>query len=205
MKEKIARVVELSYLQLALIFLILVLLKGLNILSLPISYGLFTCVLPLLAIPILLRFKPSEEKRLPAVSFILLAAFLFTFCIRLLPFARSSIPLGYDPGFYKYTMELYASVLPQIPEVGLATWVKEMYPQGLFVLSDAMYVIADANAMDHINYIFPFLGAFVVFPVFLVTRSLFGQRAAVIASVLYAISYTQYTTFTMFYLKMCWG
>ena len=205
MKEKIARVVELSYLQLVLIFLILVLLRELDILFLPINYQLFACILAVFAIPILLRFKPSEEKRLPAVSFILLAAFLLAFCIRLLPFTHSSIPLGYDPGFYKYTMELYASALPQIPEAGLAAWVKEMYPQGLFVLSDAMHVVAGTDAMQLINYLFPFMGALLVFPLFVLTRSLFGQRPGLIASILYAISYTQYITFTMFYFKNVLG
>ena len=205
MRDKIASVVELSYLQLAVIFLILVLLKGLNILSLPINYQLFVAILPLLALPILLRFKPSDEERLPAVSFILLAAFLFALCIRLLPLTRSSVPLGYDPGFYKYAMDIYASALPLIPEAGLATWVKEMYPQGLFVLSDAMHVVAGTDAMQLVNYLFPFLGALLVFPVFVVTRSLFGQRAGVLAAVLYAISYTQYTTFTMFYFKNVLG
>ncbi len=205
MRDKIASVAELSYLQLAVIFLILVLLSELNIFSLNINYQLFACVLPLLAIPVLLRFKPSEGKRLPAVSFILLAAFLFTFCIRLLPSTQSSIPLGYDPGFYKYTMELYASALPQIPEAGLAAWVKQMYPQGLFVLSDAMHVVAGTNTMQHINYLFPFLGALLVFPLFVVTRSLFGQRVGVVAAILYAISYTQYTTFAMLYFKNVLG
>lgn len=205
MKEKIARVIELSYLQVVVIFLILVLLKELDILPMPINYQLFIAILPLLAIPILLRFKPSEEKRLPSVSFIVLVAFLFTLSVRLLPHTHSPIPLGYDPGFYKYTMELYVSALPQIPEAGLAVWVKGMYPQGLFVLSDAMYVVAGTNAMQLINYLFPFLGALLVFPVFVVTRSLFGQRVGLIAAVLYAISYTQYTAFTWLYFKNVLG
>ena len=205
MRDKIASVVELSYFQLAVIFLILVLLRGLNILSLPINYQLFAAILPMLAIPILLRFKPSYGKRLPAVSFILLAAFLFTFCMRLLPLTRSSVPLGYDPGFYKYTMDIYASALPQIPEAGLATWVKEMYPQGLFVLSDVMHVEVGTDAIQLISYVFPFLGALLVFPVFVVTRSLFGQRAGVMAAVLYAASYTQFTTFAMCYFKNVLG
>jgi len=204
-KEKIARIVELSYLQLTAIFLILVLLKELNILLLPMNYLLFAAALLILAIPFLLRFKPSEEKRLPAIFIILLVIFLSAFCIRLVPLTQSSIPLGYDPGFYKYTMELYTNALPQIPETGLAAWVKEMYPQGLFVLSDAIHILAGADAMDNIKYLFPFFGALLVFPVFVVTRSIFGQRTAVIASILYAISYTQYTTFTMFYFKNVLG
>lgn len=204
-KEKIARIVELSYLELITIFLILALLKALNILNLPISYPLFICFLPLLAIPFLLRFETVEEKRLRAISIIVLAVFVFALGIRLIPLGHSSIPSGYDPGFYKYTMEIYTGALPQIPEAGLATWVKQMFEQGLFVLSDVMHILTGTNAMDHINYLLPFLGALLVFPMFVVTRNMFGQKAAVIASVLYAISYTQYTAFTMLYFKNVLG
>jgi hypothetical protein len=205
MKRAIAETVEFLFIPLVLILLILFLLKGLDILSLPINYQLFILILPLSALPILLRFKPLEEKKLPAVSIIVLVIILFAFFIRLLPLTRSSIPLGYDPGFYKYTMGLYANALPQIPEAALAVWIKEMYPQGLFVLSDAMHVVAGTNATQIISYLFPFLGALLVFPVFVVTRNLFGQRAGIIASILYAVSYTQYTTFTMFYFKNVLG
>jgi len=34
----------------------------------------------------------------------LLAAFLFSLSVRLLPQAHSLVPLGYDPGFYKYVL-----------------------------------------------------------------------------------------------------
>lgn len=204
-KEKIIKILELSWFELVAVFLILALLKALNILDLPISYPLFICILPLLAIPFLLRFKPVEEKQLRAVLIILLVVLIFALTIRLLPFTRSSIPLGYDPGFYKYTMELYNNALPQIPEAELVTWVKQMNEQGLFVLSDATYIIAGTNAVDHINYLFPFLGALLVFPIFVVTKNLFGQRAGLIASVLYAISYTQYSTFSMSYFKNVLG
>lgn len=206
MKKAIAESVKLLYKPIVIVFLILVLLKGFNILSMPINYQMFLLILPLLAIPALLQANMADEKRLPVISvLVVLAAFLFALCSRLLPLTRSTIPLGYDPGFYKYTMELYASALPTIPEAGLPTWVKGMYPQGLFVLSDAMHILAGTNAMDHINYLFPFFGALLVLPLFVVTRSLCGQRAGMIASVLYAISYTQYASFTMLYFKNVLG
>jgi len=206
MGQKIGKIIELSYLQVLVIFSILLLLKGLNVLSLPINYRLFILFLPVLAIPALLKAKVVDEKRLPTVLFLLvLVAFLFALCIRLLPLTRSSIPLGYDPGFYKYTMDVYANALPEIPETGLATWVKEMYPQGLFVLSDTMHILGGTDAIGLINYLHPVLGAFLVFPLFIVTRNLFGQRAGIIGAVLYAISYAQYTTFAMLYLKNVLG
>jgi hypothetical protein len=205
MMEKVSRVVELSYLELVLIFLILTLLKALNTIVLPINYLLFPVILVLLAIPLLLQLKGYEEKRLPLVPILLIAVFMFAFGVRMLPLTGNTVPLGYDPGFYKYAMELYTNALPQIPETGLATWVKEMYPQGLFILSDTLHVLAGTDAMMLIKYFFPLIGAFLVFPLFVITSSLFGQRAGIIACVLYAISYTQFNVFTMLYFKNVLG
>lgn len=201
MKGRIARIIELCYLPLVMVFLILVLLKELGILTLSIRYELFAYILPILAIPILIQLKSADSGKLPVVFLILSSAILFSLGIRLLPLIHSSIPLGYDPGFYKYTMELYYNALPQIPEAELAAWVKRMSEPGLFVLSDAMHILAGTSAMDHINYLFPFFGVLLIFPLFVVTIDLFGPRAGVIASLLYAVSYTQYSAFTMLYFK----
>jgi len=205
MKEKIVGIIDLSYLHLALIFAILVLLTKLNIVTLPINYLLFVCILPLFAIPALLAPGLLEPGKVKGTLPILVAIFLFALSTRLLPYVHSPVPLGYDPGFYKYTMELYASALPQIPEAELASWVKEMYPQGLFVLSDTMHVITSAAVFPFMNHLLPFLGAFLVFPMFMVTRSLFGWRAGLIAAVLYTVSYAQYSAFAMFYFKNLLG
>lgn len=205
MKRILARVTELSFMPLIILIFTLFLLKEIGILSMFTGYELCVYVIPLLAIPSLLRAQSAGEQKLPAVFYLMLVTFILALGIRLFPLTRSSIPLGYDAGFYKYTMELYHNALPQIPEQELATWVKEMYPQGLFVLSDVMYVTAGTAAIDNINYIFPLLGAFIVFPLFVVTRTLFGSRVGAIASILYVISYTQYTAFTMLYFKNILG
>jgi asparagine N-glycosylation enzyme membrane subunit Stt3 len=205
MKAKIARVIELSFFQLSLLFFLLVLLKEFHILSLNISYQLLAYLLPLFALPILLKFKPAEERKLTSVWIILLAVFLFALCIRFLPYIHSQAPLGYDAGIYKYTIELYANNLPQIPETTLPLWVREMTPQGLPVLADTLHTVAGTNATQLLHYLFPILGAFLVFPVFILTRSFFGERTGLIASVLYAVSYTQFTTFTFLYFKQVLG
>ena len=205
MKERIARVVDLTYLQLALVFIILALLRELGAISPLFDYQVFICILPLLAIPSILLRKPSGMENIRGVMPILLAAFLFALTARLLLQNSSPVPQGYDPGFYKYTMDLYASALPQIPEADLANWIKEMYPQGLFVLSGISHITIGTDTLEFMGYLFPLLGAFLVFPVFLVTRNLFGQRAGLLAAVLYAVSYTQFNVFNMFYFKNVLG
>lgn len=204
-KEKIARIIELSYLQLVIIFLLLALLRELKVLDFPIYYQYFILVLPLFALPHLLSREKSDEIGVRGALIIVLVIFVFALLLRFVPLMKSSVPLGYDPGFYKYTMDFYAGALPRIPEADLASWIKEMYPQGLPLLTDLTHVVAGADAMDIIRYFFPFIGALLAFPVFMVTRNIFGPRAGIIAAVLYAVSYTQFEVFTYFYLKNVLG
>lgn len=205
MKKQTISIVESSYITLVLIFLILTLLKNLDVLSVPVNYQLFAYALPFFALPLLLLPKLAGAGQPRGTLPILLAAFLLAFLVRLFPRVHSSVPLGYDPGFYKYMLELYTSSLPQIPEADLVTWVRDMFPQGLPVLSDVMHLVAGTNSLMLINYLFPLLGALVVFPVFVVARNLFGQRVGMIASLLYAVSYAQFHTFAMFYFNNVLG
>jgi hypothetical protein len=208
MREKIAgisRIVDLSYLQLVIICILLALLEALNVISLPLDYRIFSVVVALFAIPTLLISRRNEGSGFRKAMPILFAAFLFALAVRVIPYIQHPVPLGYDPGFYKYTFDVYSSALPSIPEGELAAWIKDMYPQGLFVLFDTLHVTAGADSLQFMYYMFPLVSAFLVFPLFLVTKSLFGQRAGTIAAVLYAISFTQFEMFAWFYFKNAFG
>ena len=205
MKTTIYRIIELSYFQVTVIFLLLVLLDVLDVLILPDNFRYIILVLPLLSLPLILKTGPEEEKKSFSVPLILLALFTAALALRFIPLSNSSIPLGYDPGFYKYTLDTYAGALPQFPEAGLADWIREIYPQGLQLLSDSLHVVAGTNSLDLISYLFPILGALLVFPVYMVTNNAFGKKAGLIAAVLYAVSYIQYTAFTLLYLKNILG
>ena len=208
MKEKINRIskiIDLSYLQLVVIFLVLALLEALNVIDLPLDYRLFAIVIALFAIPTIAVSQRNEGGGFRKVLPILIAVFLFALAVRIIPYVRDAVPLGYDPGFYKSSFDVYASALPAIPEEALADWIKQMYPQGLFVLFDATHLATGADGLQFMYYMFPLVGAFLVFPVFLVTRELFGQRAALIAAVLYAVSFTQFDMFAWFYFKNAFG
>lgn len=203
--QKINKIIDLSYLQLVIIFILLALLKALNVISLPVDYRIFAIVIALFAIPTIIVSQRREGGDFRKAMPVLFAAFLFAFVVRVIPYIQNPVPLGYDPGFYKYTFDLYANALPQIPEAGLASWIKEMYPQGLFVLFDTVHITAGTSSLQFMYYMFPLISAFLVFPVFLVTRNLFGQRAGLIAAVLYAVSFTQFDMFAWFYFKNAFG
>jgi hypothetical protein len=204
-KTTIARIIELSYFQVVVIFLVLVLLDVVDVLTLSDSFRYIILVLPLLSLPLIFKSEPEKEKKSFSVPFLLLVLFAAALSLRFLPLSNSNIPLGYDPGFYKYTLDTYVNALPQIPEAALADWMREIYPQGLPILSDTLYVVAGTDSMDLISYLFPILGALLVFPVYMVTSSVFGKRAGLIAAVLYVVSYVQYTAFTLLYFKNMLG
>jgi len=191
-----------SYVQLCMIFVLALLLKELNILPFYyLNFKLFAYILPLFSIPALMQLKKSETNKIPNTWVILSILFVFILAVRLVPYLHTQVPLGYDPGFYKYAIEIYANSLPDIPESTLPVWLKSVFPQGLFVLTDALHIFAGFDAIGFFKILFPFLCAFLVLPVFVLTRDLFDERSAIIASVLYALSYTQYTMFTYLYFK----
>jgi hypothetical protein len=206
MRNRITRIAERSFLPLSMVFLLIVLLNNTGIISLPFDIRLLIIILPLTAALGLRWYKPSvQEQRIQFIPVILAILFIFILAIRFLPLFSSSVPLGYDPGFYKYTMEFYFNALPRIPETALADWIKDMYPQGLFVLSDVTHIISGTGSMDHIYYLFPVFEALMLLPVFTVTRKMFGPKAGLLAAILYSFSLTQYESFTMLYFKTTLG
>lgn len=191
-----------SYVQLCMIFVVAVLLKELNIIpSYFLNFRLFAYILPLFSIPALMKLEKSSYSKVSHIWPILLFLCVIIFLVRLIPYFHTVVPLGYDPGFYKYTIELYSNNLPDIPENSLPHWVKEMYPQGLFILTDLLYIFGGFDANLLFKLFFPFLCAFLILPLFVLTRHLFDDRTAIIASFLYTLSYTQYTMFTFLYFK----
>lgn len=199
-------ILGLTYLQLALIFTIAVLLRELQLIhSFTLNFSLFAFLLPLLALPALLDLPEPLEKEAKVsqaarISIILLIITL-VIALRLCPYRQNPVPLGYDPGFYKYTMEVYIHALPDIPEESLPVWMKEMQEQGLFVLMVMLHLLARLDPLDALTSLFPLLCGLLTLPLFMLARSIFNERVAFIAAALYAGSYTQYTAFTYLYFK----
>lgn len=166
-----------------------------------ISYGIVVLGLPLL----LGQTKEMGAGRFPHPLGLLAAIFLLALGLRLIPYVRHGVPLGYDPGIYKYTLDLYVEHLPDIPESSLPAWIPGMHEQGLFVLGDIIHLFTDLAPMTVLQYLFIFLSALVVLPLFVLAKSLFGERVALLASLFYAVSYTQYAVFDWFYFRQVMG
>lgn len=73
---------------------------------------------------------PFLRKHAIALSWVvLLALLLLKF---LLPYFRFDMPLGYDPGIYRYLFLRYSEAFPHLPDLPL--WAKE-HPAGLFLIA----------------------------------------------------------------------
>jgi hypothetical protein len=208
--QSIKRIFIYTYVRLSLLFVILVFLKEMHLLpGYFLDYILFAYLLPVFALPLLIDIKKTEKSnRLIQREYLyiyLFSIFIFALAIRLIHYINNSIPLGYDSGFYKYTIDLYLNTLPSIPESSLPIWIKEINEQGAFVLFDALHIFGGIDSSEVLTYFFPFLSASLILPIFILTRMVFEEKAAILACALYAVSYTQFTAFTFLYLKNILG
>ncbi|VVB55594.1 Dolichyl-phosphate-mannose-protein mannosyltransferase [uncultured archaeon] len=197
------------FIQLSILFVIAVFLKEMGFLpSYLLDFILFGLLLPLFALPILMDLnEPSYDIRIKSFYLYIgiIIIFIFVILVRLIPYSTNSIPLGYDPGYYKYAMDTYLNALPGIPEAALPLWMKQMHEQGFFVLFDELHLFTGIDSMKALIYLLPFFSALLILPIFILTRKIFDDKAALIACALYAVSYTQFTAFTFMYLRNILG
>ncbi len=206
----IKNIFVLTYIQLSILFVVAVFLKEIGLLpAYFLNFILFGYLLPVFAIPLLLDHEKSAKLEIPVkpvhIYLAIIILFIFTINIRSLPYFNNSIPLGYDPGYYKYAIDLYLNTLPGIPESALPLWIKQMHEQGFFVMFDTLHIFSGMDSIQALIYLFPFLSTLLLLPIFILTRQIFDEKAAVLAGVLYAVSYTQFTAFTFMYLRNLLG
>lgn len=194
-------VFEESFVQLCIIFIFIVLLKELGVLSIYfINYKWFAYLIPIIGLSSIRGRGMVIEFRL---SFSVALIFLFFILVgsRLYNITQTSVPLGYDPGIYKYAMEYYTSRLPEIPENGLPEWIRIGIPQGTPILALMLNELGSVNALKIIRYLFPLLCFIVFLPLYMLVKQISNKEIALIAAGLYALSYTQYTVYTFMYFK----
>ena len=194
-------VIEISYVQLSIVFLALVLVKELGGLPEGLNPSALSFFLPLLALPLVLRHKPGPDRKVPGLAALVLGIFVFALAFRLLPHLWHEVPLGYDPGIYKYVLGTYVDSLPTIPEQSLPEWISRLVPQGLPLLGQVLKVIVGVEPEGLIRFGFPVFSALIVLSLFLLVRGTWGKVAALLCTLVFAASYTQYAAFAHLYLK----
>ncbi len=208
--HNIKRVFLYSYLELSILFVIAMFLKEMGLLpAYLLNFILFGYLLPVFALPLLIDlknpYKPDVHIKPVYLYLSIIIIFIFIIAVRLMPYAENSVPLGYDPGYYKYAIDLYLNTLPGIPEGSLPLWIKQMHEQGFFVVFDTLHIFTGIDSLQALKYILPLLSALLALPIFILTRRIFDEKIALLACALYAVSYTQFTAFTYMYLRNILG
>jgi len=194
------QILKLTFFQLTIIYTLLVFAVSTESLSkYTLHFELFALALALVGISALDDKKKPKINRKP-VYILFLTALAFSFILRTLPYQNTKIPLGYDPGMYKYIFERFEKTLPDIPEQELDTWIKTGFPSGLPTLLDEFYILGFTTE-EILRTTFIIFSSLLVLPIYLVTKKYFAKETATIASLLYALSYTQLQTFWYMYYK----
>lgn len=162
-------------------------------------FELFALVLGAFGAITIFSTKKMEKKQKWLFALVFLSIALI-FVFRAIPFANNSVPLGYDPGMYKYGFEVYRDFLPNIPLEQLPVWLKNWAPPGFFTFTNLFYV----SGLTTNQIMVPLFVLFAIalgLMVYSVTKAFFGRKAAVFSLFLYAVSVIEFKVFSMFYFK----
>jgi hypothetical protein len=135
----------------------------------------------------------SKQKSTKTYYALVLLAFILIFLLRAIPYFNNSIPLGYDPGFYKYAIESNLG--------NLDNWIINqvvMEPGFLYLMKPLSFIFSTQFIMTWLLVIAClFLGAGVYF----VTKSYSNTKTAIIALFIYALSIVQFKAFWYMYYR----
>ncbi|MBU0977214.1 MAG: hypothetical protein KKD18_02260, partial [Nanoarchaeota archaeon] len=160
-------------------------------------FELFAVVLAVLGALGLYHVQGEEEVVIPRrAKYLLLAlGILLIVWFRVIPYMGNDIPLGYDAGIYKYGIENFAA-----KGFGSDGWVKSALTPGFLYL---MYGLVKVGISSDVLLTLGFICFSVLLgaAIYLFAREYVGDKAAVIAVLLYAVSGIQFKLFSYLYYK----
>ena len=193
----IKNILRSSFLQLFLVYSILVLAISFDkTKSQYFNFLLFSLVLGLIGV---FSLEKKEEPTKISKALIIIPIIL-SIMFRVIPYINNPIPLGYDPGIYKYVFEIYQKSLPVIPEQNLEGWVKPSISQGLPSLASIFYSLG-LSTQQLMMPMLIFFSSTTILAVYLATKEYFNEQAAVLSAFIFSISLAQLSTFTLFYYQ----
>jgi len=185
-----------SFSQLMVIYAVLIFLVTLGIISkYTLHFQLFALILGIIGV-IIIREKENVEFR---SCWMILPIFVASM-IRIMPYIDNNIPLGYDPGIYKYIIEKYWEGLPKIIPEDLDNWIKSGHPPGLFILTTILHLYG-FNSFNLYVYLFIFFNVLIALGIYVACKEIFCKEVAIIASFFFSVSIVQFQTFWFFYYK----
>lgn len=191
-------VIRASFYQLLIIYTVLVFLAGAGAISkYTLHFEIFAVILAVFGV-LSIEKKNSDKINIPPVLVILPIVILLVF--RIIPYLNNSVPLGYDPGIYKYVMETYLENLPGLPKENIDLWISNGFPPGLLMITDLLYLIGyDTNTI--LTAVFIFFELLLGLGIYAATSRFFGKDAAILSLFIYSISIVQYKVFWYMYYK----
>ncbi|MFH1801927.1 MAG: glycosyltransferase family 39 protein [archaeon] len=188
-----------AFWQLLVVYTVLVVLISLSLMwKYALHFEIFAIVLALIGAVGLKHIHKDEGggKISKAMHYGLLAiALILIIMFRVVPYVGNDIPLGYDAGIYKYGIENFAS-----EGFGSDNWVRSALTPGYLYLM-ALFLKFGLSSQFLLTWGFILFGLLLGFAVYLFSREYLGERPAVIAVLLYAVSIIQFKLFTYMYYK----
>lgn len=182
--QNLRNVISDSYFYLLSVFVLVVFLVQLKIIpEFFLNYTLLGIIIGFFGIALY-----SKEK-VQISHYLLFGALILVLVTRIIPYFSEAVPLGYDPGLYKYLFE----------NPFAAEWLKGMYP---LLYSIIMFVLNFLLGEIVTIYILPvILSLLICYVLYYVVKKLFSKEAGLIAAVLFAVSITQFQAYWFAYYK----
>ena len=179
--EKTQSILKNIFYQLLILYTILILLSYLKFIPY-FHYEYLAVIISLIGI-----FSIKNNKTININKALIIIPLLFILIIRIIPYLKFNIPLGFDAGIYKYLFEHFGST---------ETFSE---PKGLYVLTSILLLFNNTEFL--LKYFIIFLELLTGFFIFLVARKYFNKEAGFLSLLIYSISVTQFKAFTLMYYK----
>lgn len=167
----------------------LILVGGLVALSIAVATGLISsgssAILWIAALIGLLSWSKDDhaESSITMSQHWIWIALVAAFVLRAIPYIDNSVPLGYDPGLYKF---IYAHPLGE-------AWIKASYPLPFTLLMAGVSRLLGVQFT--LTWLPAILSALTVPIMYSACRKVFGETAAILASLLFSVSVIQFQAF----------
>ena len=164
-------------------FLLLVILGHFNLL--PRSNLIYGLIAAGITVTLVLN---KDKKEFKFSNYLILLAFLLILAPRIIPYLNNSIPIGYDAGIYKYAIEH-----------PFEEWMQIAVPRGF------TFPLAFLNLFLPINFLLTYaligFELLLGFALYKTVKEYVNKNTAIIALLLFSVSFAQFRVFTFMYYK----
>src|SRR3989344_4399672 len=176
-------IIKSSFYQLLIIYTILIALVSFKLIfKYTLHFEIFALILALLSLFLIKQKEPKINKLL------LITPMILILLIRIIPYLSNSIPLGYDPGIYKFAIE-----------GNKENWIYSTFEPGFLIFTDLLRNILTIEQI--LIPFFIFLGLLLGLTIYITTKKFFNQDIAILSTLLYSISIVQFKVFSYFYYR----